>query len=308
MAVYDCFTFFNEIEQLKIRMKMLNPYVDYFVLCELKKTFRGEEKPLYFREHQKDFEDYKDKIIYICPDYVPEYKGTGDWTIESYQRNCLMHGLLQCKADDIILISDLDEIPNPKIFTANVKLSIFPNNTSRSCWRQLFGHMINIGSKEFRKKIIKNKSSDLRSILDYTMVACEQDFYYYYMNCKSKAKWHGTVIAKYKNMSIPQVMRDKRNTLPVLKNGGWHFSYLGGVDRIKSKLKSIIDSRDIVNKNMDKYSNDDEYIEYCMNNGIDILGREHDKEGQFYFIKPDEIGIDNIGLLMERYPDYFRIK
>ena len=48
MKIFDCFTFFNELELLELRLKMLSPYVDYFVLVESNITFRGDSKTFLF--------------------------------------------------------------------------------------------------------------------------------------------------------------------------------------------------------------------------------------------------------------------
>lgn len=115
MKVYDCFSFFNEIDLLEIRLLLLNDIVDKFVIVELNKTHRGEDKKYNFPEYKDRFQPYRDKIIYIQPEEVPVYKGAGDWTIENFQRNCIMRGLHNCEPEDMIIISDLDEIPNPYI-------------------------------------------------------------------------------------------------------------------------------------------------------------------------------------------------
>jgi beta-1,4-mannosyl-glycoprotein beta-1,4-N-acetylglucosaminyltransferase len=63
--IYDCFTFFNELDLLEIRLETLNDVVDKFVLVEATKTFRGENKVLYFKDNQERFAKFLKKIIYI---------------------------------------------------------------------------------------------------------------------------------------------------------------------------------------------------------------------------------------------------
>ena len=66
MKIYDCFTFFNELDLLDIRLHMLNDVVDYFVIVEIKKTHTGADKGLFFEEPNKDkYSQYKNKIIHI---------------------------------------------------------------------------------------------------------------------------------------------------------------------------------------------------------------------------------------------------
>ncbi|MGN1154356.1 MAG: glycosyl transferase GT17 family protein, partial [Candidatus Gastranaerophilaceae bacterium] len=109
--IYDCFTFFNELDLLEIRLNVLNDYVDKFVLVESTKTFTGMDKPLYYKENKERFSHFNDKIIHIVLDETPnEYA----WHNECIQRNSISKGLTNCNDDDIILISDLDEIPTPE--------------------------------------------------------------------------------------------------------------------------------------------------------------------------------------------------
>jgi hypothetical protein len=114
--VYDCFLFFDEFEILKCRMEELNDYVDYFVLIESCETFQGNAKPLYFDENKIEFSKYIDKIIHI----PLRNKQTGvinsPWDRENFQRDQIQNlGLSHCDEDDIIIISDADEIPRGSI-------------------------------------------------------------------------------------------------------------------------------------------------------------------------------------------------
>ena len=107
--IYDCFPFFNELDILEIRLNELNNIVDKFVITESRLTHSGKEKPLYYKENEKRFEKFSDKIIHIIPDISdPELDA---WARERTQRDALKNGLVNCKDDDIICISDVDEIP-----------------------------------------------------------------------------------------------------------------------------------------------------------------------------------------------------
>lgn len=110
--VYDCFCFYNELDLLEIRLNILNGCVDKFVLVEATRTQRNNPKPLYFAENKERYKKFEDKIIHLVLDEYPEH--IEQWTIENLQRNYIMKGLEQCSDDDIILISDLDEIPRPE--------------------------------------------------------------------------------------------------------------------------------------------------------------------------------------------------
>lgn len=106
----DCFIFYNEIEILKKRLRYLDGVVDKFVLVESTVTHRGEEKKLFFDENKKEFEEWSDKIIHIIIRDNPTDEDP--WIRENFQRNCITRGLDEFKDDDIVMVSDVDEIPN----------------------------------------------------------------------------------------------------------------------------------------------------------------------------------------------------
>src|SRR5690242_8981156 len=125
--IYDCFLFYNEIELLKMRLEELNAAVDYFVLVESVETHKGDLKPLHFKENQHLFAEYLNKIIHIVVDERhPEL--TGLWEKENYHRNCISRGLKQCHPSDIILLSDLDEIPRVESI---LSLTYFPKHNAK---------------------------------------------------------------------------------------------------------------------------------------------------------------------------------
>ena len=124
--IYDTFMFFNELDLLEIRLNELDKVVDTFVLVESPFTYSGKAKPLYFQSNKKRFSKFLHKINYVLiedigdisllqdkvADYLPECSEY--LKRENIQRNAIMKGLTHAKADDIILISDLDEIPPPQ--------------------------------------------------------------------------------------------------------------------------------------------------------------------------------------------------
>lgn len=122
MAVYDCFTFFNELDILEIRLNELDPHVDHFVVVEATQTFAGTEKPLYYKENENRFAKFADKIIHVIVDDLPDHSSA--WEREAFQRDAMMRGLVHAAPDDIVMISDVDEIPKPQF----LKL-ISPRNT-----------------------------------------------------------------------------------------------------------------------------------------------------------------------------------
>ena len=109
MKIYDCFSYWDEDLLLDLRLNLLNKYVDYFVIIKGNKTWQNKPKKLKFS--LENFKKFKDKIIYVQVQDMPD--GDNPYLRENYQRNSITRGIKNAKDDDIILISDLDEIPNP---------------------------------------------------------------------------------------------------------------------------------------------------------------------------------------------------
>jgi len=129
---YDCFSFFDELDLVEIRFEILDSVVDYFVVSEDTVSFAGKEKPLYFKENYDRYEKWHHKIIYVNP---PPFKENQEifkralnspntglkeevWLREFYQKESIGLALSSCKEDDVIFISDVDEIWNPEISKA----------------------------------------------------------------------------------------------------------------------------------------------------------------------------------------------
>ena len=108
--------FFNELDILEIRLNILDPVVDRFVLVESDVTNTGKPKELIFIKNKNRFTQFNDKIIHLV--YSPLADGSDissypKWYLENTQRDAIMVGLANCRHDDVILISDVDEIPDP---------------------------------------------------------------------------------------------------------------------------------------------------------------------------------------------------
>lgn len=117
--IVDGFIFFNELDLLKIRFDTLYDYVDRFVLVESNSTFRGEPKPYYFQENRKLFEPWLDKVYYVqLDDHVVDWikdLHIRPWHREKYARDSIGLGFNYSSVDpnDILMVSDVDEIPHP---------------------------------------------------------------------------------------------------------------------------------------------------------------------------------------------------
>ena len=126
MKIFDCFMYFNEEVLLDLRLNILDKYVDYFVIVESSFTHKGDKRSLQF--NIKKFEKFKEKIIYLVYDNRPKNikeifsDDNEDIKSEKYisnsilqeneQRNFILNGLKDAKEEDLILISDVDEIPS----------------------------------------------------------------------------------------------------------------------------------------------------------------------------------------------------
>ena len=256
MKIFDCFLFFNELEILDLRLMTLADIVDYFVIVEANKTHTGNEKEFLFEKNQNLFKKYLDKIIYVKIEDVPlldNSKNIG--AIENFQRNCITRGLSGAKDDDRIIISDLDEIPNPD-------------------------------------KIMQVKENS-------EPVTFNQYLFYYYVNCLSSRNWDGPIIAPYKNMPSPQKLRRlARRGYNSIKNGGWHYSYMGGVEKIRSKLNNLYDAFTRIN-----LVGTDEDILKKMNSQKDLW--DENCEHKLVNIGENGYAPKCIKEFIEKYPDYY---
>ncbi|MCL2400032.1 MAG: hypothetical protein FWC91_09885 [Defluviitaleaceae bacterium] len=198
--VYDCFLFFNEFDLLEIRLHVLSETVDKFVIVEADKSFSNNEKPYYFEDNKERYKQFLNKIIHIK---IKEYPATRDaWEMERYQRNQIALGIAQCSDNDIILISDLDEIPNPEAIN--------------------------------RYKKIGNGVYNLKQL--------HFDYFLNYQRCGKNNYWYNAKILKYKDFAsagyTPQNIRTTKNN-KYIKKGGWHFSFCGGIQNIILKIQSF---------------------------------------------------------------------
>ncbi|UKI54318.1 MAG: hypothetical protein L6V86_04935 [Treponema sp.] len=278
-------------------MNILNDVVDKFVIVEADKTQRGVPKAFNFEKIKAEFDnEYPDKIIYIKATNCPVLENSKDWAIEYFQRNSIMGGVYNCNAEDLIMISDIDEIPNPNILKNLHDCTVIPINKSKNNKKIHLKQMFSLLGEN--KKFLKSNTLDY--FLEYMSVALEQDLFYYYFNNKANQKWYGTVLCKYKNLRIPQQLRNRREIMPYVKNAGWHFSYMGGIEQVKLKLSSIIEGDNF--KLPPQFSSENDYINFCLDNGKDVFGR---KELSFHFIDLKEIELPKIDKIKELYPILF---
>lgn len=143
-------------------------------------------------------------------------------------------------------------------------------------------------------------STEWKEFLEFSPIVIEQEPHPYYINTKENFNWYGSVIVKYKNLRLPQQLRNKIHNLPYIKNGGYHFSYLGGKNAIRKKLESIIEGKKFTISDSEKSA--DEYISKCLDDGIDLWNPKN----HFYTVKDEEIEIDNLAEIRKEFPQFFK--
>tara|TARA_B100000315_G_scaffold151210_1_gene140026 strand:- start:20 stop:829 length:810 start_codon:yes stop_codon:yes gene_type:complete len=241
MAIYDCFQFFDEEHILDLRLNILNEFVDFFVMVESTTDHQGNSKKLNF--DLKKFRKFDNKIIYIVVDdtsqAIKKPHIGGESLVEQHQRNSLMKGLKDCHDNDLIILSDVDEIPDLN------KLNIFDKKNKYAVFSQrMFNYKINLlnetennwhGSKMCLKKNLKSPQ--------------------WLRNLKFK---------KYPFWRI-----DKPRNLQIIENGGWHFAYLQNTENISKKIKSFAHGE----FNKPNFANP-AIIKEKINMGKDIFDRE----------------------------------
>jgi beta-1,4-mannosyl-glycoprotein beta-1,4-N-acetylglucosaminyltransferase len=224
--IYDCFTFFNELELLELRLNELAGVVDKFVVVEATRTFSNQPKPLYFQENRERFAAFADKIIHVVVNDSPD---TSDaWEVQRMQRNCIGRGLTQCRPDDWIMVSDLDEIPRATaVEQARLTLPFKTDPVSNAVHSALNSTLVKsiFHRKGFRQRLRRNHPYVLRF---------EQGHYCYYLNCRSSTVSYGTRMMYYRDFSCAEEMR--YTGYKIIKDGGWHFSWMGGVERMEKKI------------------------------------------------------------------------
>ena len=258
MKIYDCFKFFNELELLDLRLMVLNDFVDYFVLVEANKTHTGKKKEFIFEQNKDQFSDYMDKIVYVKVYDLPDYNINNIWIAENFQRNCITRGLTNAKSGDKIIISDIDEIPNPDTI---------------------------------KKHLTTNEPTTMT-----------QHLFYYYVNCLQRSPWWGSILATQGNYDSPQDLRNMaRIGHNAVSNGGWHYSFMGGPERIKIKVENIAESHLIINK-VGSVAD----IERKIKVQADLWNRE---EGAFQKhivdITVDGMAPKCINEFIEKYPEFY---
>ncbi len=271
--VYDCFQFFNELDILKLRLNVLDPVVDRFVISEATTTFSGIPKPLFYEENKEMFREFEHKIIHVVVDDTPEgYTHDRD----TFQKNAVGRGLKDAKDDDIVIFSDLDEIPDPDKIK-NI-IENFDDTKIYHFAQRLFYCYLNM--EEISGKLLSYAG-------DFDGVPRKQ--------------WIGSKMCRY-SLLMKQGLQLGELRFPERKkdgirvdDGGWHFGYMGGHGqsdvkaRVKEKVVSaahqeynkaevLSDVTDRIKDGKDIFGRDSEFIVTEIDDSYPKYLREHLKE------------------------------
>jgi beta-1,4-mannosyl-glycoprotein beta-1,4-N-acetylglucosaminyltransferase len=255
MKVFDSFIFFNELDLLDLRLNILNDVVDYFVLTESPFTVSGNEKPLFYQENKDRFGKFNDKIIHNITEEIPndfsdylvkksfhtDYSSTDEngtryidlpirFQRAVYNRECSAYGIVKAGAtdDDIVMTSDADEIINPYLIE---DLDWFDSTCN--------------------------------------YVALQKAFYFKF-NYLYEENWKGTRLSTFKYLKTTTVdrLRTDWRKAHLIKNAGWHFSFLGDADNVRLKLASYEHTENNISSNIDN-------MEQRIEQGLDPIGRSN---------------------------------
>ena len=203
--VIDCIPFFNELDILKLRLHILDPLVDRFVIEEATHTFSGLPKDLCFEKNREMFEEFLPKITYLVVDNSPKEISTHER--DKFQKNALAKALTDASDEDVLILSDVDEIPNPAVLQELVK-RFDPDKIYHLAQRNFYCYLN-----------MEEISGNLLSITgEFPGV--------------ERRMWLGTKVFAKKNIPERGII-DLREISPEdprsvrVADGGWHFGYMG---------------------------------------------------------------------------------
>jgi len=240
--VFDCFSYWDEDLLLDIRLNILDKHVDYFVIVEGNKTWQNNPKELRFNLNK--FSKFRKKIIYIPVEDLPD--GNNPYIRENYQRNAINRGLFKADSNDLIIISDLDEIPDLK------KMNFFKKEMRYAVFKQLhFYYKLNLHSQN-------------------------NPFWYGSRICVKKYLKSPQWLRDLKFKKRPFWRIDKLRLNNIIDKGGWHFCNLKEPEKLLYKYKNLCETNDpyVFKEKIDKKFLDLNEIKKRISNGLDIIGRD----------------------------------
>ena len=233
MKIYDCFMYYDEDLVADLRFNILNKYITEFIVVESKFTHSGEKRELLFNINK--YSKFKNKINYIVLENEPENletindkdsidKKNSKYIMnalkrENFQRNAISRGLKKVNPDDLILISDVDEIPdlsNLNLENINDEIILFKQNFYYYKFNLMLEDLPWLGTKACKHKMLKSPQW-LRNIKD----------------------------KKYPFWRLDILFSDKKySNIKFIENGGWHFSNMKTPAEIEKKMRTYLHHRE----------------------------------------------------------------
>ncbi len=290
--ILDCIPFFNELDILKLRMQIMAPYVDFFVIEESSVTFSGEPKRMIFAENRQLFAEFEDKIRYVAVEDSP-MEGVTTHERDKYQKNQLIRAMADCNPEDIIIFGDVDEIPNPESLMR--VLDGFESGKIYHLAQRMFYCFLNM----------EEVSGNLLSITGE------------FPNVERK-RWLGTKICSFADIPEKGIVylreispTDVRSVR--VSEGGWHFGYMGGngernvAKRIGEKVRAAAhaeyNSKRYLDEAVDRllcgediFDRDAKFVRVEIDGSFPAYLREHREE--YDFLIAPEIG--RLGILRKK--------
>lgn len=225
--MFDCIPFFNELDLLEIRLNVLDPVIERFVIVESTRTYSGIPKPLFFADNDHRFKKFWPKIIHLVHEGQPTDINDGiltpverTWRNENSQRNLILKSLEYDRpSDDLFLLADTDEIPKPEKLLEAKDLALKtkePVGLSLLCSYYWYNYVMLNGPRS-RAAYVFNP---------YTLEKFHETKFNTDMNSPSMVRWH---------MVAPGYDSD----FHTIHDAGWHLSSMGGIDKLKEKLESF---------------------------------------------------------------------
>ncbi|MEM9044815.1 MAG: hypothetical protein AAGC81_08955 [Pseudomonadota bacterium] len=230
--LYDCFPFFCELDLLEIRLAELAPHVHRFVLVEAAWDFNGNPKPLHYAENAARFSAYHDKIIHVAlHDRAPNESQR--WARQRWQRDQIRQGLRDAAPDDLIMISDLDEIPNLDALTQA------RNRLERQGAVVVFRMDQHEFALDLRHKSAHPACSRMVRLRDLRVPHLVRQIKFCYW--KGYPDWLDQIPVLFHTASacgrpLPRV---------TLNQAGWHLTFIGDLDFTRQKFAAYADDEQV---------------------------------------------------------------
>lgn len=263
--VFDCFTFFNELDILDVRLHEMSPVVDKFVLVEATRTFQGAPKPLYYIENKGRFAEFADKIIHVPVDFPDDMSSmlhdkcpTTTWAREHYQRRQIGIGLKSARGDDLILVSDVDEIVSGSVLQESL------DTHSRAA--------LTVFTMPIYSYFINRRDCGAPWLLGPRMIEFSKFTDGQKMRMSklhADRKMRGTLPGRIHTRAWNFVNCGVGGRVMEIPNAGWHMSSIGSWENFRHKISAYSHEE---RKESDIFKSEDAFIRYI----LDTTDEVHD--------------------------------